>query len=167
MKQIVIAFVMIAVLGGCGVAENSTGDAAESQPSPTASTQPSALSAPPADTPAAAASPVLASEEPLIQGGPQGQPIGRAAVQALVKQDLAAYLGVPLDAIGVQSIEARTWPDSGLGCGARTGVREQVPTAGFLIVLTHGDDTYPYHTDQQTSFVRCVPATKPTGPITR
>ena len=83
-----------------------------------------------------------------------------------MKENLAARLKVPVDQIEVVDAADRTWPDDGLGCGARKGLSEPMPVPGFAFTLAHSGTRYVYHTDRSGQFRRCNPE-KPVGPIRR
>jgi hypothetical protein len=70
-------------------------------------------------------------------------------------EDLADRLGAPAEEIQVQSVEAETWPDAGLGCPQPGKTYAQVLTPGFRLLLAHEGETYEYHTDQAERFVYC------------
>lgn len=83
-----------------------------------------------------------------------------AAVSA--RDTLAKELGVPADAINVQSAEPAQWPDSCLGAAAAGEMCAQVITPGFEVVLEHDGDQYVYHTNASGTSVRSagqLPAT--------
>jgi hypothetical protein len=83
------------------------------------------------------------------------------ALETMLKADLAGRLDVPKSEIETESVEARTWPDAGLGCRARRGVLPPKRIPGFLIRLQHDGHSYPYHTDQAGNFVYCPATSKP------
>ena len=89
-----------------------------------------------------------------------------AALETLVKKDLADRLKVSVDQVKVMSAEERTWPDANLGCGARKGLVEPSPTHGFEVTLASGGKKYVYHTDRSDKFRRCSSG-KPVAPISR
>jgi hypothetical protein len=90
----------------------------------------------------------------------------RAAMEALVKEHLAARLKVPVDQIAVVEAADRWWPDEGLGCEARKGLHEPMPVPGFAFTLAHSGTRHVYHTDRSGHFRRC-PVRKPLGRIGR
>jgi len=73
----------------------------------------------------------------------------------LAKRDLARRKGVPIEEITVVRVEERDWPDTSLGCPQPGMMYAQVITPGYLIVLSHGGQTYEYHTDRSQSVVLC------------
>ena len=96
----------------------------------------------------------------------QGKPLSRAETETRVRKDLAARLKVEAPQVGVVEASDRTWPDEGLGCVARKGLREPTPVPGFAFTLVHAGRTFVYHTDRSGRFVRCDPK-KPIDPISR
>jgi hypothetical protein len=86
-------------------------------------------------------------------------------VELLVRTDLAALLGLAPHEVQLVGAEARTWPDSSLGCAARKGVLEPAATPGFEMILRAAGNTHIYHTDLDGSFIRCSETQKPLGPI--
>jgi hypothetical protein len=96
----------------------------------------------------------------------QGKPLSRAETETLVKKDLAARLKVAVPQVEVVEVSDRTWPDEGLGCVARKGLREPVPVPGFAFTLAYAGKTFVYHTDRSGRFVRCD-LKKPIDPISR
>jgi len=69
--------------------------------------------------------------------------------------DLIDQLGVPADAVAVESIEAVTWPDASLGCPQPGVDYAQVAIDGSRITLRAGDETFTYHTDGQSRYLLC------------
>jgi hypothetical protein len=63
----------------------------------------------------------------------------------LATHDLTRRLAIDTAAVRVICTEARTWPDSSLGC-PRPGMKyRQVPVDGYRILLAVGNDIYAYH----------------------
>jgi hypothetical protein len=148
---------LILVLGGC-VAKDVTPDTGLSSPPtppPTAVSKPG--DEPPQATPTVDASTPSAGEDDL----------SLADMETAVKADLAALLGIPIEHIGTTEAVAVSWPDQGLGCGARKGLFQAVPVPGYRIALSYGNDAFRYHTDRRGRFVRCLESGKPIGPIIR
>jgi hypothetical protein len=80
----------------------------------------------------------------------------------IASRDLAAQLGVEVDAVVLVSSEATQWPDACLGITREGVVCAQVITPGFRIVLESGGDEYEYHTNEGTRAV-LVEQPAPTG----
>jgi hypothetical protein len=78
--------------------------------------------------------------------------------QALVeqaRQDLANELEVDAGAVTLVQVQQVDWPDSSLGCPQPGGTYLQVITPGYRIELDAQGRRYMYHTDRQTTLVRC------------
>src|SRR3954452_10547365 len=73
-------------------------------------------------------------------------PETKAAVEAALA-DAASHLGVARDQLRVDSVTARQWGDSSLGCPSPELLYSQVVTPGFLILITNGARQLEYHTD--------------------
>lgn len=79
-------------------------------------------------------------------------------MQRLVDQaraDAASATGRPAADWRVVRVESVDWPDSALGCPQPSRAYLQVITPGYRIVLTNGDTTLEYHTDQRGTVVKC------------
>lgn len=92
----------------------------------------------------------LETQEPTIEGEatmtPSGTEMGEDLPQVeLAKADLAERLNVAPEAIEVVLVEARTWPDAGMGCPQPGMVYTQVPQDGLLIRLRVEGQDYDYH----------------------
>lgn len=93
---------------------------------------------------------VLETPEATKEGGatmtPSGTEMGEDLPQVeLAKADLAERLNVAPEAIEVVLVEARTWPDAGMGCPQPGMVYTQVPQDGLLIRLRVEGQDYDYH----------------------
>ena len=78
----------------------------------------------------------------------------QGAIDASVRE-AASRLGVAADRLGVERIEAREWPNSGLGCPQPGMMYAQVITPGYLIVVAGGGKRLEYHTDARGRAVMC------------
>ena len=78
----------------------------------------------------------------------------QAAVDAAVG-DSALRLGLPATQLSVERIEAREWPNSGLGCPQPGMMYAQGITPGYLIVVAGGGKRLEYHTDIRGRAVMC------------
>jgi hypothetical protein len=78
------------------------------------------------------------------------QPVVDAAMN-----DAAAHLGVSVQAVHVDRVEARQWPDASLGCPQPGEMYSQIVTPGFLIVIGSGSSQLEYHTDTRSKLVLC------------
>jgi len=86
----------------------------------------------------------------LPHRGMTGIPIERA------REDLAQRLGVSVEEIEVQAVEAVEWPDASLGCPQPGMMYAQVITPGYRILLQVGGKTYEYHSDRKR-VILCQP----------
>jgi len=82
--------------------------------------------------------------------GPSEVPLAPA------RQDLSQRLGIGIEEIEVQSVEAVEWPDASLGCPQPGMMYAQVITPGYRILLRAGGQTYEYHSDRQRAIL-CQP----------
>ena len=105
--------------------------------------------------------------QPTPDAGGSEATLSLTDMEQLVKADLAALFGAPIDQIVVAEAGERTWEDEGLGCNARRGVFESMGVPGYRIVLAHGADTFEYHTDRHGRFLRCIEPGKPLDPISK
>ena len=92
-------------------------------------------------------------------------PMSRDEMELRVRTDAARRLRVTRDDVRVVEAAERTWPDRGLGCSARRGVLEPMPTPGFRIVVEAGTRRLTYHTDRFGRMLRCAVPDKPLDPI--
>jgi hypothetical protein len=100
------------------------------------------------------------------QAGVQpSKPLSQKEMEERVRTDAAARFRVTIDEVRVVEAGERTWPDRGLGCNARRGVLEPMPTPGFRIVVQTGKRRLTYHTDRFGRLLRCAAPTKPLDPI--
>ena len=77
--------------------------------------------------------------------------------------DLARRLDVPATEVNLERAERVSWPDTSLGCPQPGGSYSPVFTPGHLLILTHGDDEYVYHSDWSGPAVYCEHASPSTG----
>jgi hypothetical protein len=94
------------------------------------------------------------SQEPVASPGPVGLP---ASVVDPVVADIARLAGVPVDQVVVQSAEAVTFPDGGLGCPVPGMAYPQVQVDGYKIVAVAGGTTYDYRGTAPGTFRLCTP----------
>lgn len=106
---------------------------------------------------------LISSASELVQGR---EPLSRAEMLKLVKDNLARRLKVDVKEIEVAAESDETWSDSTLGCSARKPLEEPVRTPGFAFTLSHRGRSYVYHTDRRGDIRRCDTA-KPVAPIVR
>lgn len=66
----------------------------------------------------------------------------------LAKEHLAELLGVPIETIGVVSVDEVEWSDGCMGIYEDGTACATVIVPGFRILLQHGDTGYAYHTDK-------------------
>jgi hypothetical protein len=93
------------------------------------------------------------------------KPMSQHEMEGRVRIEAGRYIGMAFDQVRVVETRERTWPDRGLGCNARRGVLEPMPTPGFLIVVQAGARRLTYHTDRFGRVLRCAAPTKPLDPI--
>ena len=93
------------------------------------------------------------------------KPLSQAEAETLVRADAARRLKVTLGEVRIAETTERTWPDRGLGCNARRGVLEPMPTPGYRIVVHAGTRRLTYHTDRLGRMLRCAAPVKPLDPI--
>jgi hypothetical protein len=95
---------------------------------------------------------------PVDLSAPAVAPSLDAAGQAMVelaRQDLARQLEIDPEDIEVRQAQAVEWNDSSLGCPKPDSSYLQVITPGYRIELFAAEMLYTYHTDQQSTVVRC------------
>ena len=69
--------------------------------------------------------------------------------------DAAARLGVPVEQLSVERVEAHEWSSSALGCPQPGFFYAQVITPGYLVVVAGGGRRLEYHTDTRGRAVMC------------
>ena len=74
--------------------------------------------------------------------------------ESLVKADLAKMVDIDANEVRVAARTDRTWPDSGLGCGAGLGFGSS-PVDGYAFTLKHAKGHFEYHTDRLGNIQRC------------
>jgi hypothetical protein len=77
-----------------------------------------------------------------------------APVQTAIEA-AAADAGVPTGEVGLISFEEVEWNDTALGCPEPGGMYAQVITSGFDVRLLIDGNEREYHTDLNTTVVRC------------
>jgi hypothetical protein len=82
-------------------------------------------------------------------------PSGAQRVVQIAMEDLARALDLAPGEISVLSVEAVEWPDTSLGCPRPGMMYAQVITPGLRVVLEANNQSYEYHTDQNSSVVLC------------
>jgi hypothetical protein len=95
-------------------------------------------------------------EEPMEAPAPGGRDPQTMLVEQ-ARLALAERLGIAPDEITAGSVEAVTWPDTGLGCPDPEMMYLQVLTPGYRIVLSAGGNEYVYHTNRSDQIVLCGP----------
>ena len=151
----VVVIVCIAtVIVGCG-SQGSREDIApidsEAEPTPEVTVTPTPTLLKEIIEPVSPISPMSPLKKPAMI-----EPIkGSETALAAAKADLAQQTGVPIEEIGLISIEAVDWSDTSLGCPQEGFMYAQVITPGYLMVLEADGQQYEYHTDQTTNVVQC------------
>ena len=77
-----------------------------------------------------------------------------AAVDAALA-DAATHLNVSRDALRVEQVEPREWPDASLGCPQSGQLYSQVVTPGYVVMITSGSHQLEYHTDSRARVTLC------------
>ena len=80
-----------------------------------------------------------------------------ASIVDPVVADIARRAGVPVDQVAVQSAEAVTFPDGGLGCPVPGMAYPQVQVDGYRIVAVAAGTTYDYRGSAPGTFRLCTP----------
>ncbi len=75
---------------------------------------------------------------------------------SLAKSDLAEQLGVPEYDIALESVVVVVWPDGSLGCPQPGLEYVQVLTPGYQILLSYQGVESEYHSDGNSTVVKCV-----------
>ncbi len=70
-------------------------------------------------------------------------------IQRLAKADLARRLEVPLQAVSVDFVRPKTWPDERLGCTGGSPAPEPKEIPGFELRLSHAGRQFSYHADHE------------------
>ena len=81
---------------------------------------------------------------------PESPPSVRAALA-----DAAQHIGVPVDQLRVEQLQATQWPDSALGCPRPGMMYSQIVTPGYLVVISGAGKLLEYHTDAGSRVVLC------------
>jgi len=99
-----------------------------------------------------------ASEQPSPDpaGSPGAVNLPVSIVDPVVA-DVARRAGVPADQVAVQSAEAVTFPDAGLGCPVPGMGYAQVQVDGYRIVAVAAGTTYDYRGTAPGTFRLCTP----------
>lgn len=97
---------------------------------------------------------------PTLAGVPKRPMQARSArgfesVIERAREDLAARLSKPVEAVKVTDATPVTWPDGGLGCNLPRNGRDQ-PLPGYKVWLIVDGEPYVYHTDSSAVFA-CPP----------
>ena len=69
-------------------------------------------------------------------------------VSALVKTEAIKHTGAAPSSVSIVRVEAKEWPDAGLGCGQPGQGYLQMTTPGWLVEVAAASKTLEYHTDQ-------------------
>ncbi|NLX43727.1 MAG: hypothetical protein GXY79_09665, partial [Chloroflexi bacterium] len=88
----------------------------------------------------------------------------REHLYTLLREDLAARLGLEPDDVTVETVEEVTWPDTCLGLGGEQCSR--APTVGLRVWLLAGDRRYEYRTAFGSTFRSADDAAQPTTSAT-
>jgi hypothetical protein len=84
---------------------------------------------------------------PRFSPSPLASPVSPDALVARATVDAAQRSGVQPEAVRVELVEAREWPDRSLGCPQPNMGYAQSITPGYLIVVEAAGKRYRYHTD--------------------
>ena len=118
-----------------------------------ASRPPDAPTAAPASQPVLSASP-SPSRVPSTSPSPESSPPADDVADRVVRA-AAAHLGVAATAVRVDSVDAREWPDSSLGCPSPGMLYAQVVTAGYVVVVSGAGKQLEYHIAPRGQPVLC------------
>ncbi len=99
-------------------------------------------------------SPITTTEDAGMVSNSKLIPGSEKSLEATIA-DLATQSNITSDQISVISVKAMEWSDSSLGCPQEGYMYAQVITAGYLIILEAGGQSYPYHTDQTGNVILC------------
>lgn len=157
--------IALGVAGSLIVAACASADGSGVSDQPSEQTTTSILTDLPND-PSSAVTEDPASSGPIAPGGtPQGADDSDSLVPGqelppgvqAATEDLARYLGVPIDVIDWVSFEEVLWPDAALGCPQPDTSYTQAVVAGSLIVFEVEGDVYEYHAAPGTDPFLCSP----------
>jgi hypothetical protein len=83
----------------------------------------------------------------------------------MAKSNAADRAGIPVDQVGVLSVQSVDWPDASLGCASATPhlAYAQVVTPGYIVQLDAAGTPVTYHTD---TGLRAIPCEAPPVPST-
>jgi hypothetical protein len=76
-----------------------------------------------------------------------------AAAADLARLTLAAHLQTPESALTIDSVEPRTWNDSGLGCGKPGSMALQVISEGYAVIVHANDRAYRVHVSGKNAVI--------------
>ena len=81
------------------------------------------------------------------QGSTLGGELSFGSQLKAAREDLAKRLNVTPDQIRPGTVRRETWNDASLGCPQPGQVYAQQETAGWVMILRHGNRGYTYHAD--------------------
>lgn len=112
------------------------------------------------------ATPVSPLSRPATEIGEDGSPVLAPAdvsadVQPLLAKATETLLGlssaqITAADVRVSRVEAREWPDAGLGCPQADMMYAAMITPGYLLELRAGGQTYEFHTDVAKTVTLCA-----------
>ncbi|MBI2849307.1 MAG: hypothetical protein HYX88_04175 [Chloroflexi bacterium] len=79
---------------------------------------------------------------------PTPVPAGAEVAVELAKKDLASKKNISDSGIAVVTVEEKDWADTSLGLPKPGTMYAQVITPGYRIILSHGGESYEYHSDR-------------------
>ena len=82
-------------------------------------------------------------------------PLGAERVVERAINDLAQFLNVDRAGVRLSALETATWGDLAVSCGQDPRAQVQAGVEGYRVLLLANGVTYEYHTDRNTSVVRC------------
>lgn len=82
-------------------------------------------------------------------------------VERRVRQALSERTGIPPETLQIIEVSERTWSDSCLGLGRANESCAQVLVEGYRVVISDGEQTWAYRTDQDGSNLRLEGDTTP------
>jgi hypothetical protein len=95
----------------------------------------------------------VATGEPELTATPDARDFPDPVLR--VRERAAEDAGVPLDEVAIFEYAEEVWPSTALGCPQPGTYYAQVMTPGYRVVIHVGAEAATYHTDMQSTIVRC------------
>lgn len=132
-RMTLLLAIPVLLLAGCGGEDEDTAGGSVSATNTSLSSTSASPTAP------------RSTASPLPVPGPVQAAVGQAAEDA----------GVDEDEIELLHYEPREWPSTALGCPEQGQTYAQVITPGYIAHLRVTGDVVQYHTDADTTAIRC------------